>query len=404
MPARWPLKVTQYFQDVVDPRRDHGKRHELLDVLVLSLCGFLCGATSWVDVADYARSKQEWLETFLDLPHGIPSHDTFDRIFRLLDSEQLLPALQRWLDDLAADVRRQRPHAGPEQIAIDGKTLRGSVDRVTGQAPWMLVSAWAVEHGLVLGQVAASGQTGELAALPPLLDLLDLQGRLVTLDALGCQKEIVAKIKTNQGEYLASLKDNHPILARAARERFIAGLLNDFAGQRHDRADITELKHGRLVRRCCDVLYDVDGLPEIDQWSGVKAVVLLHSEQVRGINTRRPRQQAGQRLFLCSVAWPAAELAQRVRQHWHIENQLHWRLDVQFQEDLSRVRRDHGPANLAAFRRLAVTLGKRIDPKVSLRRKAKIAGWNNDYLIQLLTGQSSPPPQNRQHPRKPREK
>jgi predicted transposase YbfD/YdcC len=386
MPARWPLQVTKYFQEIVDPRRDHGKRHELLDVLILSLCGFLCGAQSWVDVADYAQTKKDWFATFLDLPNGIPSHDTFDRIFRLLDAEQLLPALQRWLDDLAAEIKSQRH----DQIAIDGKTLRGSVDRVTGQAPWMMVSAWAAEHGVVLGQVAASGDTGELAAVPPLLDLLDLKGRIVTLDALGCQKEIAGKITEKKGNYLASLKDNHPTLAQAVRQRFVQGLQTDYAGMKHDRFDDTEPKHGRLVRRCCDVLYDVDDLPEIDQWSGVQAVALMHTEQVRGIKTKKPQRHNGQRLFLCSVALPAKKMAQLIRRHWHIENQLHWQLDVHLGEDRSRIRRDQGPANLAALRRLAITLGKRIDPKISHRRKMKIAGWSNDYLVQLLTGRSSP--------------
>ena len=399
MAARWPLKVADYFQDIDDPRRDHGKRHELVDVLILSLSGFLCGAESWVDVADYARTKQEWFETFLDLPSGIPSHDTFDRIFRLLDPDQLTSALQRWLEDMAADIRGLKKG----QIAIDGKTLRGSIDRVTGQAPWMMVSAWAVEHGIVLGQVAASGETGELKAIPPLLDLLSLKGRIVTLDALGCQKEIAAKIKANQGDYVVSLKQNHPTLEQAVRERFQEGLPKDFHGMKHERHDDTELEHGRLIRRCCDVLYDVDDLPGIDQWAGVKAIALMHTEQVRGINTKQPRQQKGQRLFLSSVALSAQRMAQVIRRHWHVENQLHWQLDVHLKEDLSRVRRDHGPANLAALRRLTISLGKRIDPKVSHRRKVKIAGWSNDYLVQLLTQQSTPA-QETKTSRKPQKK
>lgn len=386
MSARWPLQVTEYFQKIVDPRRDLGKRHELLDVLILSLSGILSGCQTWMDVADYGRTKQEWFETFLDLPNGIPSHDTFDRIFRLLDPEQLSSALQRWLGDIAADIRGIKS----EQVAIDGKTLRGSIDRVSGQSPWIMVNAWAVEHGVALGQVAASGETGELQAIAPLLELLSLKGRIVTLDALGCQKEIAAKIREKQGDYVMSLKQNHPKLEEAVRQRFVEGLQQDFQGQKHERHDDTELKHGRLVRRCCDVLYEVDTLPGIEQWSGVKAVALLSSEQVRGINTKQPRHQKGQRLFLSSVALSAKEMAQVIRRHWHVENQLHWQLDVHLGEDHSRVRRDHGPANLAMLRRLAITLGKRIDPKVSHRRKAKIAGWSNDFLIQLLTGQSSP--------------
>lgn len=399
MAARWPLKVTEYFQEVEDPRRDHGKRHELLDVLILSLSGILCGAESWVDVADYARTKQEWFETFLDLPNGIPSHDTFDRIFRLLDPEQLLSALQRWLDDLAADIRGVKR----EQVAIDGKTLRGSIDRVSGQAPWMMVSAWAVEHGLVLGQVAAEGETGELKAIPPLLEMLSLKGRIVTLDALGCQKEIAAKIREKEGDYVMSLKQNHPTLEQAVRERFMEGLSKDYEGMKHQRHDDTKLEHGHLVRRCCDVLYDVNGLPGMDQWAGVKAIVLMHTEQVRGINTKQPRKRQGQRLYLSSVALSAPEMAQVIRRHWHVENQLHWQLDVHLKEDHSRVRRDHGPANLAALRRLIITLSKRIDPQISHRRKVKIAGWDNNYLVQLLTQQSSPVPETKIS-RKPREK
>jgi predicted transposase YbfD/YdcC len=399
MAARWPLKLTDYFQEVEDPRRDHGKRHELLDVLILTLSGFLCGAESWVDVADYARSKQEWFETFLDLPNGIPSHDTFDRIFRLLDPDQLMSALQHWLDDMAADIRGLKK----EQIAIDGKTLRGSIDRVTGQTPWMMVSAWAVEHGVVLGQVAASGDTGELKAIPPLLELLSLKGRIVTLDALGCQKEIAAKIREKQGDYVMSLKQNHPTLEQAVRERFQEGLLKDFHGMKHERYDDNELEHGRLTRRCCDVLYEVDDLPGIQQWAGVKAIALMHTEQVRGINTKQLRRHQGQRLFLSSVALSAPQMAQVIRRHWHVENQLHWQLDVHLREDLSRVRCDHGPANLAALRRLTISLAKRIDSQVSHRRKVKIAGWSNDYLVQLLTQQSTPAPVSKTS-RKPRKK
>lgn len=385
MPARWPLKVTEYFQGITDPRRDLGKRHELLDVIVLSLSGLLCGCEGWMDVADYARTKQEWFETFLDLPNGIPSHDTFDRIFRVLDPEQLNSALQHWLCDIAADIRGIKQ----EQVAIDGKTLRGSIDRVSGQAPWMMVSAWAVEHGLVLGQVAASGKTGELKAIPALLEMLSLKGRIVSLDALGCQKEIAAIITEKQGDYVVSLKKNHPTLEEAVRERFVDGLQKDYQGIKHERHEETELEHGRLVRRCCDVLYDVDELPGISEWSGVKAVALMSTEQVRGLNTKKAKEQKGQRLFLSSVALPAKEMAQVIRRHWHVENQLHWQLDVHLREDDCRLRRDHGPANLAMLRRLAITLGKRIDPKVSQRRKAKIAGWSNLFLIQLLTGQST---------------
>jgi predicted transposase YbfD/YdcC len=233
--------------------------------------------------------------------------------------------------------------------------------------------------------------------------MLSLKGRIVTLDALGCQKEIAAKIREKAGDYVLSLKQNHPTLEQAVRERFMEGLSQDYEGMKHQRHDDTELEHGRLVRRCCDVLYDVSDLPGIDQWAGVKAIVLMHTEQVRGVNTKEPRKRQGQRLYLSSVALSAPEMAQVIRRHWHVENQLHWQLDVHLKEDLSRVRRDHGPANLAALRRLTITLGKRIDPKISHRRKVKIAGWNNDYLVQLLTQQSTPAPETKTS-RKTREK
>jgi predicted transposase YbfD/YdcC len=386
MASRWPLLVSEYFQEITDPRRDLGKRHELLDVLILGLSGMLCGCEGWVDIVDYARAKQSWFETFLDLPNGIPSHDTFDRIFRLLDPDELSSALQKWLDSIAADIAEIKK----EHVAIDGKTLRGSVDRVSGQLPWMMVSAWAVEHGVVLGQVAVKGEDGELHAIPPLLELLSLKGRIVTLDALGCQKEIAAKIREKEGDYVVSLKKNHPKLEEVVRQQFIEGLQNDFDGMKHERHDGTELKHGRLMRRCCDVLYDVATLPGIKEWTDIKAVVLMSTEQVRSINTANPKEEKGWRLFLSSVALPAEEMAQVIRRHWHVENQLHWQLDVHLNEDDSRLRRDNGPANLAMLRRLAITLGKRIDPKVSHRRKAKMAGYGDHYLIQLLTGQSTP--------------
>ena len=370
MPARRPLALLSHFARVDDPRVDRTQKHALGDLLVIALSAVLSGADSWVDVAAFGHAKRDWLKTFLDLPHGIPSHDTFGRVFALLHPDALQAAVAAWLQRLADRL-------GVRHVAIDGKTLRGAYTTATRKTPWHLVQAWASDHGLVLGQVAADGATGEQTLLPRLLDLLDLEGAVVTLDALGCQPEIARQIRQAGGDYVLAVKGNQPTLEAALRDLFAPALRANFAGRAHDRQVTADEDHGRVEVRIVDVLTDPPGVPA--GWPDVAAAVLVYRETHVGAKITKEV-----RLFLGSLRTSAAEYARLIRDHWGIENGLHWVLDVQFAEDRCRARKDHGPANFAWLRRLALMLLKKEKSKASIRTKRLKAGWNDDYLLKLL--------------------
>ena len=370
MPARRPLALLAHFARVEDPRVDRTKRHALGDILVIALSAVLSGADSWVEVAAFGRAKRDWFRTFLDLPHGIPSHDTFGRVFARLRPAALQEALAGWL-------RRLADRLGVRQVAVDGKTLRGAYTTATKRAPWHLVQAWATDHGLVLGQVAAAGATGEQTLLPQLLDLLDVGGAVVTIDALGCQPDLARQIRAAGGDYVLAVKGNQPTLEAALRDLFVPALRQNFAGRAHDRHVSVAEGHGRVELRIVDVLPDPPGVPP--EWPDVAAAALAYRETHVGAKVT---QQV--RLFLGSLRGTAADYARVIRNHWGIENGLHWVLDVQFGEDRSRVRTGHGPANFAWLRRLALMLLKREPSPGSIRTKRLRAGWNDNYLLQLL--------------------
>jgi predicted transposase YbfD/YdcC len=369
-----------------DPRRDHLKRHPLVNIVTISLCAILCGANDWTEIAGFGVNYYAWFDKFLDLSNGIPSHDTFRRVFALLDPQEFDVALSGWLGQLRALTLK-----ATDQVAIDGKALKSSFDQAGLTQPWLMVSAWATEHGLVLGQQGADGATGELNATYDLLARLDLKKRLVSLDALGCQKEIAEKIVGKQGDYLLSLKANHPTLEAAVRERFARDLRSDNCYKVHDRdhAFTVESSHGRVMTRQCFVLRDIKELPGIDEWKNVKAVVLVATTQDRpkrrNKTTDAERQETkGYRLFLTSREMSAQQYLQAVRNHWLIENQVHWSLDVTFQEDASRLRKDHGPSNMAILRRITLSLLKADPTKGSIKFKRKLAAWNSSKMLQFL--------------------
>ena len=376
--------------ELKDPRRDHLKKHSLLNIMTISVCAMLAGAEDWTDMAGFGQNYHEWFRQLLEMPHGPPSHDTIRRVFSLLDKDSFAESLSQWLQRL-----RVCPRSGEAQeigqVAIDGKKLKGSFDQAGLTQPWLMVNAYATEQGLVLGQQGARGETGELLALHDLLDRLDVKGRLVSLDALGCQKDIAGKIVEKQGDYLLSLKANHPTLEQAARQRLAERLQGDGDDERQDRDHAVqwEKSHGRQTLRRCVVLRQLEGLPGIDQWLKVKAVVLVATGQdrpVRRQNATSParKQTQGIRLFLTSRDASAQEYLQAVRNHWLVENQVHWSLDVTFGEDASRLRKDHGPSNLATLRRVTLSLLKADTTKASIKLKRKLAAWNPDKLFQYL--------------------
>lgn len=369
------LAIQTHFAALEDPRIDRTRRHALLDIVVIALCAVICGAEGWVDIADYGVAKYDWLKTFLALPHGIPSHDTFRRVFCLLDPCAFQECFQRWVDALSAGL-------GLKRIAIDGKTLRRSFDRATGKAALHLVSAWATTQHLVLGQVAVDSKSNEITAIPKLLELLDVSGAMVTIDALGCQKEIAAKIREGGGDYVLAVKDNQPHLLEDIQLCFERGLDNDFAGLEHSYHEAIYDGHGRVEAHQVHTIMHPQGIRDLALWKDLKAITLIYSE----------RQEVGQeataevRYYIGSRLAKASAYAGYVRGHWGIENGLHWVLDVSFDEDHSRMRTDHSAENMALLRRLALSLLKRHGGRGSIRGKRKQSGWNDKVLVEVLSG------------------
>jgi predicted transposase YbfD/YdcC len=369
-----PLAIQTHFADLQDPRIDRTRLHELLDILVIAICGVICGAEGWDDIAKYGRAKHDWLKTFLSLPNGIPSHDTFRRVFCLLDPGAFHECFQRWIDALSDGLPLKR-------VAIDGKTVRRSFDRATGKAALHLVSAWATEQHLVLGQVAVEDKSNEITAIPKLLELLDVSGAMVSIDAMGCQKEIAAKIRQGGGDYVLSVKENQPRLLEDIQQCFEKGLDTDFAGLQHSHHEECYGGHGRQERHSVHTIVNPDGIRDASLWQDLKAIVMVFSER------KEPGKEetAEVRFYIGSRAAKAQAYAGSIRSHWGIENGLHWVLDVSFDEDGSRMRTDNSPENMALLRRLALCLLKRHKGKGSIRGKRLQSGWNDEFLLEILS-------------------
>jgi predicted transposase YbfD/YdcC len=374
MPQRL-IAVFSAFEELTDPRIARTRRHELFEVLVVALCGTIAGADSWADVERFGEKRLDWLRTFLRLENGIPSHDTFGRVFAMLDPAQLVGCIQRWLDDVGREIGTH--------IAIDGKTLRGSFDTAAGKNPLHLVSAWACEARLTLGQVATDAKSNEITAIPLLLALLDLKGATVTIDAMGCQKDIAQQIIDREGHYLLALKDNHPNLAQAAADEFTAALVEAEAPPRDLRKHVTvETNRGRKERREYFAMPAPRTLPGFADWASLATIVMV----IRTTLTS-DRETSEVSYFLSSRPAKVKTLAKLIRQHWSIESQLHWVLDVTFTEDASRIRKQHAPQTSAMLRRLAVSiLSADTAIKDNLRGKRYRACLSTDTLESILLG------------------
>jgi len=373
--VRPDLSIRKHFADLKDPRMERTRFHNLMDIVVIAICAVICGADGWLDIAAYGESKYDWLKTFLELPNGIPSHDTFRRVFCLLNPAAFQECFQRWIDALSEGL-------GIKRMAIDGKVMRRSFDRATGKAALHMVSAWATEQHLVLGQVAVDSKSNEITAIPKLLDLLDVSGAIVTIDAMGCQKEIAAKIRDGGGDYVLSVKENQPHLLEDIQMCFERGLDTDFAGMEYSYHEEVYQGHGRVETHSVHTIVNPKGIRNQDQWKDLRAITFIYSE----------RQEVGKemteevRYYIGSKAVKAKSYANYVRGHWGIENGQHWILDVCFQEDQSRMRTDHSPENMALLRRLALSLLKQHGKKGSVRGKRLKSGWNDQILMEVLCG------------------
>jgi len=376
--------ISEHFETLTDPRRDHLKQHGLLDIVAITLCAVICGADGWVDVATFGRVKKTWLQTFLALPGGIPSHDTFGRVFALLDPDEFRRCFLSWAQAVVGPP-------GEQVVAIDGKTLRRSHDRRDGKEALHLVSAWATANGLVLGQVATDAKSNEITAIPALLKLLNLEGATVTIDAMGCQTAIAARIVEQGADYVLALKDNHEKLHDRVKRAFTDA--DRAAGTTLPLADLVphtthDKGHGRIEQRRCLAIGDPAYLAFIDPdraWPNLKSVVLV--ESTRRIGTQVSTEA---RHYLSSLPADAKALNAAIRSHWGIENRLHWVLDVTFREDDCRVRVGHAPENLAIVRHFALNLLRR-EPsrRASVATKRLCAALDDTYLHSVLNGLSA---------------
>ena len=360
------VTLVEELEPLEDPRHGNAERHSLHDILVIALCTILCGGETCTDMALFGRSKRKFLESFLPLRNSIPSHDTFSRVFRLLDPA----SFQNWF----LGFMRQFAQGCQGVLAVDGKTLRRSYDRAEGQSPLHLVSAWAAEQRLVLGQLAVDGKSNEITAVPKLLKMLALPGMVVTADAMHCQRQLSQQVLEQGADYVLALKGNQESLNDDVRL-----FLDDPAMPVAQRTE-TNKGHGRIETRTASISDDVEWLQERHQWPGLAAVGKITARRQIGDHITLES-----RYYLMSQAFSPERFNSIAREHWGIENRLHWVLDVVFNEDQSRNRKDHCPDNLALLRKLALNLARLEPSKGSMRGKLKRAGWDNDYLALLLS-------------------
>jgi predicted transposase YbfD/YdcC len=365
------LDLARAFAGLTDPRIDRTKLHPLTDIVVIALCAVICGADSWTEVEEFGHAKRDWLGRFLALPNGIPSHDTFTRVFAALDPAEFQTCFAGWM---AAACRA----TGLTPIAIDGKAVRAA-DRNTFSGRLHLVTAWATESRLVLAQAAVPDLGNELAAIPELLKVLDLAGAVVTLDAGGCYPEIAERITGEGGQYVLALKDNQPLLRQAVADRFQAVIEGGPPAAGYDRHEEQSEGHGRQETRTCEVLRGVAGLPGQAAWPGLCTIAVVCRLCRAG-----GKETAEVRYFVSSLDAGAEAILALVRGHWGIENGLHWVLDVAFREDANKTRAGHAGANLGWVRRVALSLLKRTPGKGSIKGKRLQAGWDEAFLASVL--------------------
>jgi len=370
-PVTQPFALKGHFRKLKDPRRAHRRLHLLLDIVVIAICAVLCGANTWPEVVTWAQRRQPWLRRFLALPNGIPAHDTFERLFDRLDPVAFQDCFRAWI--VAACEALYLPH-----VAIDGKCLRHSGSDSLG--PLQVVSAWATANHLALGEVTVTEKSNEITAIPRLLELLDVAGALVTLDAMGCQKDIAQKIRAKQADYVLTVKDNQPHLLEDIQTCLQEAFDKEAGDERLDHWQTQDQGHGRTEKRYYTVLRDPQGIREQAAWVDLNVIGMCTSER-----TVKGQTSVEVRYFIGSRRASAKEYGQALRGHWSIENGLHWHMDINFGEDASRVQRRRGAENFAVLRRIALSLLKQHPATMSIACKRIAAAADTRFLEEILT-------------------
>lgn len=366
--------IADHFADIKDPRIERTKQHKLIDIITIAICAVICGADTWVGIETYGKAKRNWLKKFLDLPNGIPSHDTFARVFARIEPQQFQQCFLSWIKSVATIT-------DGEVIAIDGKQLRHSFDRKEGQSAISMVSAWATSNRLVLGQRQVDKKSNEITAIPELIKVLDIAGCIITIDAMGCQREIVKTIVQKEGDYIIALKENQKSLYESVDKLFKEAIKARCEGFHASHYSTREYSHGREEIRHYLMLSDISNQIDPNQkWHKFQSIGMV--ESVRIVNGETTVET---RYYISSLDHDAKLFGQSVRSHWGIENSLHWILDVALREDDSRIRKDNAPENFAVLRHIAVNLlGQDKSQNFGIKNKQFLAAMDDNYLAKIL--------------------
>ncbi|MGV3630917.1 MAG: ISAs1 family transposase [Bacteroidota bacterium] len=360
------LKILEIFSELRDHRVNRTKLHSMENIIFITMAAVICGAETWNEIEEYGKHKQKWLSTFLDMPNGVPSHDTFNRFFSGMNPENFENCFRKWVQSIVKTIK-------DDIVSIDGKTICGN--RTLEESPLHVVSAWSNRHGLSLGQLKTFDKSNEITIIPELLDSLELSDSVVTIDAMGCQEKIAEKIISKNADYILAVKKNHPGLHE--------GIIDSFRFITPTSIDINEdFGHGRIEKRTCSMITDLSMIHGINKWKGVKSIVRVESER---IIKNTGEIQPSIRYYITSLETDVENIANSIRSHWGIENSLHWMLDVAFSEDSGRKKNKNAALNFSIVSKIALTIIKKdTETKVGVKSRRKIAAWDDDYLLGLM--------------------
>ena len=368
--------IQKHFAPLKDPRILKKTSHKLIDVIVIAICAVICGADAWTQMEEFGKARLQWFKGFLELPYGIPSHNTFGRIFSLISSKMFQTCFQQWINEIFEIT-------GGQVIPIDGKTARGSHNKKSDKAAIHMVHAWAAENGVLLGQIKTEEKSNEITAIPELLKILELKGCIITIDAMGCQRNIAKEIIEKEADYILAVKGNQEKLEDAIKSTFDDAIEKDFEGMKHSSNKTVDEKHGRTEVRICyvlPILYLLGAKELKKKWKGLKSIILVISE--RTVNGKTTVEH---RFYISSLKTSAKKISAAIRKHWSVENSLHWSLDVAFKEDQCRVRIGEAAENFSLLRKIALMyLKNETSLKGGIQTKRLRAGWDSEYLLKVL--------------------